>query len=211
MAHITSIAYNLLLRLARISRSVQMKIVLVSSLLSVNNSTLCTLEMSQYTATAILSLPNTFNGHILAISLLASIVLSIVTLIVGLIDPAVGYYTLFILLSIVPLTLIHHITIICLLHKHREEIISNSLVPRVLTRKTNVGFMLLFEATWASGTILGFTGSSSTDMATNMALVRASYAVGLAECIVLLVVIIACIQARRERSQVPLKLDSESA
>lgn len=165
--------------------------------------------MSWYTAAAILSLPNTLNGRVLALSLLTSTTLSVLTLIVGLIDPTVGFYTLFILVSIAPLTLIHHITIFCLLHTHQDGTERNYLVPRLATRKTNIAIMLLFEATWLAGTILGFTEVASTDMATNMILVRASYVVGLIECLTFLAVIVFCIRARSERSSNSWRLSSE--
>ncbi|KAH7334256.1 hypothetical protein B0J17DRAFT_631059 [Rhizoctonia solani] len=166
--------------------------------------------MSQRTLPTLLHLPDSFNGYTLAILLLTSMALSIVTIIVELINPPVLFYQLFMLITIAPMTLLHHIIIIWLLHKHRDETIKTSLVPKPLTRKTNIGFMALFEATWLAGTGVGFSWFgleySPTDMVTNRALAMASNVVGLVESLVFLAFIIFCIRARNERLKAPPEL-----
>ncbi|CAE6470758.1 unnamed protein product [Rhizoctonia solani] len=165
--------------------------------------------MSQRTAADILKLPNSLNGHAVAVTLLTSLALSIVT--VGLVSPAAGYYQLFLLIAIAPVTIIHHTTIICLLRKHRDETALTSLVPECLTRKTNIGFMVFFGATWLAGTAVGFWFYSeyhiSPDMSISTGLVISSNIVALLECLIFFAMVIFCIRARNERSRVPQELD----
>ncbi|CAE6450556.1 unnamed protein product [Rhizoctonia solani] len=166
--------------------------------------------MSERTLPALFKLPNSSNGHVLAVLLPTSMTLSVAAIIVQLIDPAVLFYQLFMLITIAPLTLLHHVVIIWLLYKHRDKTIKSSLVPESLTRKTNISFMVLFEVTWLAGTGVGFSwfglGYSPTDMVTNKALAMASNIVGLAESFVFLAFILFCIRARNERLRAPHEL-----
>ncbi|CAE6474053.1 unnamed protein product [Rhizoctonia solani] len=165
--------------------------------------------MSQRTAADILKLPNSFNGHAIAALLLTSLALSVIT--IGLVGPAVGYYQLFLLITVGPLTFIHHITIICLLRKHQNETIKTSLVPTCLTRKTNIGFMIVFELIWLAGVVVGFwfyaKYHSSPDMVISDGLAVTSNIVALIECLAFPLLIGFCIRARNERPRAPWELN----
>ncbi|CAE6386958.1 unnamed protein product [Rhizoctonia solani] len=165
--------------------------------------------MAQRTAATVLRLPDSFNGHAIAVTLLTSLAFSLIT--IGLVAPTAGLYQLFILIAVAPVTLIHHVTIICLLRKHRDEVMKLSLVPECLTRKTNIGFMGLFELTWLAGTATGFwfyaEYHTSTDMAIWPGLAVTSNVIALFECLVLLAMIVFCIRARSEKLRVPRELN----
>ncbi|KEP45318.1 mannosyltransferase domain protein, partial [Rhizoctonia solani 123E] len=165
--------------------------------------------MFQRIAADILKLPNSLNGHVISASLLTSFVLSVIT--IGLVGPAVGYYQLFLLIVVGPLTFIHHITIICLLRKRQKETTKTSLVPTCLTRKTNVGFMVVFELIWLSGVVVGFwfyaKYHSSADMVISTGLAVTSNTVALLECLAFPVLIVFCIRARNETVRAPWELD----
>ncbi|KAJ1301720.1 hypothetical protein OPQ81_008953 [Rhizoctonia solani] len=165
--------------------------------------------MSQRTAAATLKLPNSFNGHALAVLLLSSLALAFVTIV--LVAPAAGFYQLFILIAIAPVTLIHHVTIIRLLHKHWGEATGAALVPECLTRKTNIGFMMLFEAVWLAGIAVGFwfyaEFHDSPDMVILTGLAMTSNVIALIECLVIFAFIVFCIRARNERSRAPRELE----
>jgi hypothetical protein len=170
--------------------------------------------MSQRTAATVLKLPDSFSGHALAVALLTSVTLCLIM--IGLVAPAAGYYQLFILIAVAPVTFIHHITIICLLRKHHNEAVESSLAPEYLTRKTNIGFMALFELVWLAGTAVGFwlyaEYHTSPDMAISTGLAVSSNVIALLECLVLLAFIVLCIRARKEKLQVSgeLSLTRES-
>ncbi|KAG9080911.1 hypothetical protein FRC06_006004 [Ceratobasidium sp. 370] len=153
--------------------------------------------MSPLKVPKLLGLPQTRNGHTLAYSLVASLVFSIVQ--VALTAPSGGFWQMFTLISVGPVTFIHHIIIFCLLRKHRSD---SSYVHNCLTRKTNIGFLVLFEAVWISGTVVGlyyysWLHDSSDDWFPPLAL--ASDIFGLLECLALGVVIVFCGLARREK------------
>ncbi|EUC55484.1 mannosyltransferase domain protein, putative [Rhizoctonia solani AG-3 Rhs1AP] len=84
--------------------------------------------MLRHSAAAILNFPNPFNDHALAILLPTSLILSIATIVVGLVVPIVGFYHPFIPITIAPLTLVHHISITWFLYKHRDETLETSFL-----------------------------------------------------------------------------------
>ncbi|QRW24795.1 hypothetical protein RhiXN_11707 [Rhizoctonia solani] len=165
--------------------------------------------MPQRTAAAVLGLPDSFNGHALAVALLTSMALSLIT--TGLVAPAAGLYQLFVLIAVAPVTFIYHITIVCLLRKHRDESIKSSLVPECLTRKTNIGVLVLCELAWIAGVAVGFwfyaKYHTSTDMTNWTELAMTSNVIAVLECLVILAVIVFCIRARNEKSQTPGELN----
>jgi hypothetical protein len=79
----------------------------------------------------------------------------------------------------------------------------SSHVPDCLTRKINIGLLALFDAVWVSGTIVGFVyfrklnGSTDIDYPTGLALTSTVF--GLLETLVLMVVVVFCGLARREK------------
>ncbi|CAE6511565.1 unnamed protein product [Rhizoctonia solani] len=165
--------------------------------------------MSQRTAATILRLPDSLNGHALAVLLAASSALSFVT--IPLVGPAIGYYQLFILIAVAPVTFIHHVVIIQLLRKHHDGTTKTYLVPECLTRKTNIGLMALLETAWLAGTAVGFwfyaEFHDSPDMVIMTGLAMTSNVVALLECLVFLALIVFCIRARNERLRALRELD----
>ncbi|KAG8684083.1 hypothetical protein FRC08_013913 [Ceratobasidium sp. 394] len=153
--------------------------------------------MSPLRVPKFLGLPQTRNGHILAYSLIVSLTFSITQF--GLTSPSAGYWQIFILYAAGPLTFIHHITVFCLLRKHRAN---SAYVPDCLTRRLNIGFLVLCEALWVSGTVAGlyywsWLHESTDDYFPPLALVSDLF--GLLECLALGVVIVFCGLARREK------------
>ncbi|KAF8711846.1 hypothetical protein RHS03_01586, partial [Rhizoctonia solani] len=165
--------------------------------------------MPQRTAAAVLGLPDSYNGHALAVALLTSMALSLIT--TGLVTPAAGLYQLFVLIAVAPVTFIYHITIVCLLRKHRDESIKSSLVPECLTRKTNIGVLVLCELAWIAGVAVGFwfyaKYHTSPDMNIWTGLAMTSNVIAALECLVLPAVIVFCIRARNEKPQTPGELN----
>ncbi|KAG8712568.1 hypothetical protein FRC09_019724 [Ceratobasidium sp. 395] len=153
--------------------------------------------MSSFNLSKSLGLPQTRNGRILAYSLVTSLVLSAIHL--GLTAPSVGYWQIFVTFAASMVTIIHHITIFVLLRKHPAN---SPYVPDCLTRKLNVIFLVLFEATWISGTVVGlyfwsWLHDSSDDFFPPLALASDIFA--LLESLALAVVIVFCGLARREK------------
>ncbi|QRW11895.1 mannosyltransferase domain protein [Ceratobasidium sp. AG-Ba] len=144
-----------------------------------------------------LGLPRTHNGQVLSCLLVTSTLFS--TLAVGLAAPAAGFWQMFLSLIAGSFLVIHHVTLVCLLRKHSS---GAPYVHNVLTRKKNIGFLVLFEAMMISAVGVGlyfyiWLHDSTDDYYPALALVSTLFA--LFEAIILGILILYCLVARREK------------
>ncbi|KAG8682396.1 hypothetical protein FRC08_014992, partial [Ceratobasidium sp. 394] len=158
--------------------------------------------MPSLNAPRLLGLPQTTNGHALAYLLVASFICVIVQL--GLTAPSIGTWQGFILFSMGPALLIYHISIFWLLYKQRNRTSTSIHVSDCLTRKLNIGFLILLHLVWIAGTVLGFlilplVLDGPWDGGRRKALAWSSAAFGLLECLVLGAIWGVCIIARSEK------------
>ncbi|QRV97343.1 mannosyltransferase domain protein [Ceratobasidium sp. AG-Ba] len=143
-----------------------------------------------------LGLPQTHNGRLLSCLLVASTLFS--ALAVGLTAPAAGFWQMFLSLIAGSFLIIHHVTVVCLLRKHQS---GAPYVHNVLTRKMNIGFLVLSEAMMISAVGVGlyfytWLRDSTDDYYPALALVSTLFA--LFEVIILGILILYCLVARRE-------------
>ncbi|KAG8756191.1 hypothetical protein FRC12_010644 [Ceratobasidium sp. 428] len=151
----------------------------------------------------LLGLPQSANGHALAYLLVASLILVVVQF--GLTSPSIGTWQGFILFSMGPPLLIHHLGIFWLLYKQRDRTANSVHVPDCLTRNLNIVFLVVLHLVWIAGTVLGFlilplVIDGPWDGGRRKALAWSSAAFGLSECLVLGAIWAFCLRAKREKS-----------
>ncbi|QRV88582.1 mannosyltransferase domain protein [Ceratobasidium sp. AG-Ba] len=160
--------------------------------------------MSPISAPRLLWLPQTLNGYALGCLLITSFVFIVIQ--IGLTAPSIGTWQGFILYTMGPALLIHHLAVFWYLFKARAQTSTAIHVHDCLIRKLNIGFLVVLHLVWVAGTVLGFlilplVLDGPWDGGRRRALAWSSAAFGLMECVVLGVIVVFCIRARREKSR----------